>query len=128
MAATTFGSGTYGITSEAGTKGTEAHLYIGSLSLEASVEEAFLTNHEGEDVGVSLYNESATINADGYTVTAEEPGQDLATLMTIAGDAIYSLATSVATFYVNSVSVTRSNTDFQQGSFTATGRPGITVS
>jgi hypothetical protein len=120
MAATKFGDGTYGISDESA-KG----LYIQSLTMSASVDVAELPNHEGEVTGASFYNESSTINGNGATVTADTQGQSLAATLDIASTSIYGTDTSVATFYVNNVEITESNTDFQQGSFTAQGWIGV---
>lgn len=125
MAASKHGNGNWGISDESGV--SDANLYIQSLTAEVSEEEALLPNHEGEDVGVSLFNESCTINGDGFTVTNNDAGQTLGGLMTIASDSIYGTISTVATFWVNSMTLTNANKDFQQGSFVANGRPGITV-
>lgn len=122
MAATVYGSGTWGITSEAA-KG----LYIGSMAVDASEEEVYVPNHIGEDIGLSMFNQQATITGSGAVVTADTTGQTLGGILDIASVAIFGTDTGITKFYVNSVNLTRANRDFETGSFTAVGRAGITA-
>jgi len=124
MAATTYGSfGKYGLTSEAA-KG----LYAASLTCTISSEQAWVKNHEGEDVGVSNFNESAEISLQGVTVNAASTGQSLSGVLDIANTDIYGTDTTASTFFVSGLTLSRTNTDFETGDVTAMGRPGITVS
>lgn len=122
MAATVYGDGNFGITDES-SKG----LYIADLSLDASEEEVFVPDHIGEDTGLALFNQQATITGNGATVTANTQGQTLGGILDIASTALYGTDTGITKFYVNSVNLRRVNRDFEAGSFTAVGRVGITA-
>lgn len=125
MAATTYGNGgKFGITDESA-KG----LYAASLSLAVTTEQAFCKNHQGEDVGMALFNEAAEISMSGVTTAANTTSQTIKAALDIANTDIYGGAdTSVSTFAVTAITMTRTNSDFQTGDVTAIGRPGITVS
>jgi len=122
MAATKYGSGQYGIKSES-SKG----IYIQSLSLSVSEDVAELATHLGEVEGIVMYNQNATITGNGATVTANDTGQAMGGILSINSTSIYSVAdtTTVDQFFVESVEVSNSNTEYQQGSFTARGFIGI---
>ena len=128
MAATKYGNGNYGISDES-SKG----LYIQGLSLSATEDVVELPNHIGEVTGAVMYNQNATISGNGATMSSgagsrNKTGQTLGGILDIASTAIYGTDTSVTKFYVNSVELTDSNTDFQQGNFTAQGWVGVTAS
>ena len=122
MAATKYGNGNYGITDES-SKG----LYIQSLSMAASEEVVELPNHIGEVTGAVFYNETATLNGNGATVTADSQGQTLGGVLDVASASIFGTDTGVTKMYINSVELTDANTDFQQGSFSAKGWLGVTA-
>lgn len=124
MAATVHGNfGKYGITDESA-KG----LYAASLSVSVTTEQAWVKNHQGEDIGVSVFNEAAEISAQGVTVNAATTSQSIAGLLDIANTDIFGTDTSVSTFFVSGINLNRVNTDAETGDVTAMGRPGITVS
>lgn len=124
MGATTWGTfGKYGLTSEQ-PKG----LYGGSLTCSITTEQAFVKNHQGEDVGMSIFNQAAEISLQGVTVNTATTSQAVATVLDIANTDIYGTDTSVATFAVIGITLGRTNSDFETGDVTAIGRPGITVS
>jgi hypothetical protein len=125
MAATTYGSGgKYGITDES-SKG----LYAASLSLAVTTEQAFVKNHQGEDVGMTFFNEAAEITLSGVTTAANTTSQTIKAALDIANTDIYGGAdTSVSTFAVSAITLTRTNSDYMTGDVTAIGRPGVTVS
>ena len=124
MAATKYGTGgKYGITNES-SKG----LYIQSLGLSATEQVVELPDHIGEVTGVVYYNSSATITGSGATVTANTQGQTLGGILDVASTAIFGTDSPVTKFYIDSVDLTDSNTDFQQGSFTGQGWAGVTAS
>ena len=121
MAATRYGLGVWGVTSEA-----DKGLYIGDLSLEASEEEAYLPDHIGEDVGLALFNRQARITGSGAVVTGDTQGQTLGGVLSINSTAIYGTdAADITKFYVSQINLRRANRDFQQGGFTAVGRAKI---
>ena len=121
MAATKYGNGNYGITNES-SKG----LYIQGLSLSATEDVVELPDHIGEVTGVVMYNQNATITGNGATTTADTQGQTLGGILDVASASIFGTDTGVTKFYISSVELTDSNTDFQQGSFT--GWVGVTAS
>ena len=122
MAATKYGSGgKYGITSEQA-KG----LFIQNFSMSANEQITELPNHIGETVGAVYYNSSSTITGSGACVAANTQGQALGGILDVASTAIFGTDTPVTSYYVDSVDLTDSNTDFQQGSFTAQGWVGVT--
>lgn len=125
MAATKYGSGNYGIASES-SKG----IYIQSLSISVSEDVAELATHLGEVEGIVMYNQNATITGNGATVTANDTGQTIGGILSINNTGLYGVAdtTGISKFYVESVEVSDSNTEFQQGSFTARGFINITAS
>ena len=130
MSATKYGNGNYGISDESG-KG----IYIQSLSMSATEEVVELPDHIGEVTGAVFYNSSATITGNGATMSStgggggpNKTGQVLGGILDIASTAIYGDDTPVTKFYINSLDITDSNTDFQQGSFSAQGWAGVTAS
>ena len=123
MAATTYGSfGKHGITSESA-KG----LYAASLTATVTTEQAFVKNHEGEDVGMTIFNEACEINLQGVTVNAATTSQSIAGVLDIANTDIYGTDTAVSTFAVTGITLGRLNSEAETGDVTAIGRPGITV-
>ena len=124
MAATKYGNGSYGITSEAN-KG----LYIQSLTLSVTEDVAELPDHLGETTGIVMYNQNATINGNGGVFAANDTGQTIGGVLVINSTAIYGNAdtTGITKFYVDSLELSNSNTDFQQGSFSARGFINITA-
>lgn len=129
MAATLYGPSTlgFGCTNESTSNG----YYIADLSVDASSEEAFVPNHKGEDISVVLYNEQATLTGNGVVVTANDPFHTLSGILSVAGSALYGSTklgggTAFSKFYITGLSLRNSNKDFQQGSFTAISRFGIT--
>lgn len=118
MAATKYGDGNYGITSEA-SKG----LYAQSLSISVTETVTECPDHLGETVGIIMSNQGATISGAGATTASNDTGQVIGGILSINSTAIYGVAdtTTVAQFFVESLEVSNSNSDFQQGSFTARG-------
>lgn len=123
MAATKYGSGNYGLIDE-----TTSGLYIADLSLDVSEDEVFMPNHIGEDIGLVLYNQQGTLTGSGATVTANTVGETLGGILSaIANAAIFGTDTGITKWYINSSNLRGVNRDFQTGSWTATGRSGITA-
>ena len=123
--ATIHGSGVYGLDDE-----SSVGIYIGDLTLDATIEEVFLPNHVGDDIGVSFFNEGGTLNANGALVATETVGSGFtlgAEIPTIANAGIYANDSTVTDWYVNSINLRKENRGFESGSWTATGRPGITT-
>lgn len=122
MAATKYGSGVYGLADE-----HDNGFYIGSFSNDISTDEVFMPNHEGEDIGVSFYNEQSTLTADGALVTTSTTSETLAAeVPAMANIAIGTTDSAVADWFFNNLRINGANRDFQQGGWTAVGRPGIT--
>ena len=124
MAATKYGNGNYGISSEQ-TKG----LYIQSLALSVSEDVTEMPNHLGEIAGIVMSNQNGTITGNGATYAANDTGQLTGGVLLINSTALYgnSDVTGISKWYVESAEVTNSNTDFQQGSFSARGFINITA-
>ena len=124
MAATKYGNGNYGIASEA-SKG----LYAQSLSLSVSEDVTELPDHLGEITGIVMSNQNATLTGNGATTASNDTGQTIGGILSINSTAIYGGAdtTGISKFYVESVEISNSNTDFQQGSFSARGFINITA-
>ena len=124
MAATKYGNGNYGISSEQ-TKG----LYIQSLALSVSEDVTEMPNHLGEIEGIVMSNQNGTITGNGATYAANDTGQLTGGVLLINSTALYgnSDVTGISKWYVESAEVTNSNTDFQQGSFSARGFINITA-
>ena len=121
MAATTYGSlGKYGLTSEAA-KG----LYAGSLTASFSEDIAEVPNHEGETIGAAFYNEKAEISLQGVTVNAATTSQSLSVALDIANTDVYGTDSAVTNFYVNQITISRTNNDFETGDVTAMGWAGV---
>ena len=122
MAATKYGSGVYGLADESANG-----FYVATFSNDVSVEEVFLPNHEGEDIGVSFFNESSTLTCDGALVTTSTTSETIAQeVPVLANIAIGTTDSAVADWFFNNLRINGSNRDFQQGGWTAVGRPGIT--
>lgn len=124
MAATKYGNGNYGIASEE-SKG----LYIQSLSLSVSEDVTEMPNHLGEIAGIVMSNQNGTLTGNGATYAANDTGQTTGGILSINSTAIYGNAdvTGISKWYVESAEVSNSNTDFQQGSFSARGFINITA-
>ncbi len=124
MAATKYGNGNYGITSEA-SKG----FYAQSLSLSVSEDVTECPDHLGETTGIIMSNQKGTISGNGATVSANDTGQTIGGILSINSTALYGVAdtTGITKWYCESVEVSNSNTDFQQGSFSAVGFINVTA-
>ena len=132
MSATIHGVSRFGLTDDSSASG----LILGNVSYNKSAETAFVKNHVGNDVGVSMYNDSVEVTCDGVVaVKATGITLALADALTLANTATDSLdllddnifTTSVANagLIVSGLSLTRSNTEFETGSITALYRPLI---
>jgi len=123
MAATVYGNGNWGVADE-----SSNGLYIADLSVDGSEEEAFVPDHIGEDTGLALFNQQATVTGNGATATADTQGQTLGGVLSIASTALLGTDLwSTPKFYVNGISLGEQNRGFQTGGFTAVGRAGITA-
>ena len=121
MAATTYGTfGLYGVEDEA-LKG----LYASSVTGSYSVDNATATNHEGEVIAASFFNESAELSVSGVTVTVATTTQVLAAAIDIANTAIFGTDSGVTNFYVNSINIGRTDSEFETGDCTAMGWIGV---
>ena len=122
MAATKYGSGVYGLADE-----SSHGFYIASFSNDIVTDSAYMPNHEGEDIGVSFYNEQSTLTADGALLTTSTTSETLAAeVPAVANIAIGTTDSAVADWFFTNLRINGSNRDFQQGGWTAEGRPGIT--
>ena len=127
MAATTYGTiGKYGIGDISGTG-----LYASSLSMAVTVQTATYGDHVGDIKALALYGEQAEISLTGVTTSNSTAGQGaIATVLTLTNNTdIYAGAdTAASSFAITSITLGRTNTDFQTGDISAIGFPGVTVS
>lgn len=126
MSATVYGAGTYGAADEVA---STMNLYVKSVSMNTLSQQAWLQNHIGEDVGLSIYNKGADMDFQGFLSTADNLGMavgDAIQAAAIANAAIFQSSSGVTVFYVLDGNITRNATGFQEGSIKMTGRNGLT--
>lgn len=116
-----------------GTTGTvfgvsdETNLLVQSFDQTVQTEKAEVKDGSGDTKAVATFNLTASFTLSAYTAGA---------YTVTAGKTIASLANWIGTYggvttgaiLVDSVQVTKSNSDFQQITITGTRYPGITVS
>ena len=130
MAATLYGLATlgYGVADE------EAKGYfIEDMVVDADVDEVWMQNHLGDDIGLVLFNAKATLTGSGVIVVANEPFHTLAGILSVTntglfGNAKLGAGTAFTKFYVTSLQLRDENKEFQKGNFTAVSRFGLTDS
>lgn len=126
MAATVFGSGTFGTADE--TSGIS--IYTASVTCNVSTESAFATDHKGENKGHAIFNETAELSFEGVLSTADTTSQTIAGALQaadIANSDIFANDTSCTVFYVTGINLTRNNAGFQTGTLTTMSSAGITA-
>lgn len=122
MAATKYGSGVYGLADESANG-----FYASAVNNEISVNETYLPNHEGEEIGVSLYGEKSTLTMEGGLVTTSTTSETIKTeVPAIANIAIGTTDSLVADWFFTALRIAGVNTDYMTGGWTAVGHPGIT--
>jgi len=132
MSATVFGTAKFGIASEASSTG----LFAANINYNGTSEVAYSPNHVGQDVGMSIYNESIDVTLDGV-VAVKGAGfvVGIADAVTLANTTVDSLTVTTdilkvtpvanASVIVTQSSLKRSNTGFEMGDLTCVYKPGI---
>ena len=132
MSATVFGTAKFGIASEASSTG----LFAANINYNGNSEVAYAPNHVGQDVGMSIYNESIDVTVDGVvavkgaglvvgiadTVTLANTSADS---LTVTTDLLKVTPVTNASVIVLQASLKRSNTGFEMGDLTCVYKPGI---
>lgn len=129
MPATVYGSSKFGVDDDS----TALSLYVGDFSANITSEQATVTDHLGSDVGLAVFNPMVEVQCSGVVKTsgsAMGTGVVGSIITTINNLESYMLNTATGSnsgkIIVTDASYTRANKDFEQGSFTAQIRPGIT--
>jgi len=124
MAATVFGTPRYGVVKDV----TATGLAVGSFTTNLQTEQAFAKNHLGNDIAMSIYNDSAEITLGGV-VAVEATGivPDLAAAVTLANGTqsakLFTTPVSNAGFIVTGANLTRANTEFETGEVSGLYKP-----
>lgn len=132
MSATVFGTAKFGIASESASTG----LFAANISYSGNSEVAYSPNHVGQDVGMSIYNESIDVTIDGVvavkgaglvvgiadTVTLANTSADS---LTVTTDLLKITPVANASVIVLQASLKRSNTGFEMGDLTCVFKPSI---
>jgi len=130
MSATVYASARYGVVDD----DTATGLHLASWTTNSEVDEATALNHGGSVIGVSMYNDRASVECSGVVaVKATGLALNLASVLTLANTTADSLNTNTANLFttangnagllVRNVSLTRTNTGFEEGSISATFYP-----
>ena len=130
MSATVYASARYGVVDD----DTATGLHLASWTTNSEVDEATALNHGGSVIGVSMYNDRASVECSGVVaVKATGLALNLASVLTLANTTADSLNTNTAILFttangnagllVRNVSLTRTNTGFEEGSISATFYP-----
>lgn len=123
MSATVYAAARYGVVND----NTATGLHLASFSTNSEVDEAFALNHGGSTIGYSMYNDRATVDCSGVVaVKATGLALNLASVLALANVTADSLNTTTGNLFttstgnagllVKSVSLTRTNTGFEEGS------------
>lgn len=106
MAATTFGTITFGMTAETG-------FFIESATFDYSVQEKYIADGDGDDVAGAVYKPSMTFSLDGAFETAGSPTWTMGVTLTIANvpahTAFIASYSSGGRYIINSANVSRGN-------------------
>jgi hypothetical protein len=128
MAATVFGTPRYGVVNDT----TLTGLAVGSYTASLETEQAFAKNHLGNDVAMSIFNDSQTITLSGVVaVLATGLVPSLAAAVTLANGTqsakLFTTPDAGANFVVTGASLTRANTEFETGEISGVYKPLIGV-
>lgn len=132
MSATVFGTAKFGLASEASSTG----LFAANISYSGNSEVAYSPNHVGQDVGMSIYNESIDVTIDGVvavkgaglvvgitdTVTLANTSADS---LTVTTDLLKVTPVSNASVIVLTAGLKRSNNGFEMGDLNCVYKPSI---
>ena len=124
MAALSYGTiGQYGTDDE-----SSNGLYCASASVSISTQQATYPDHLGDVKGLTLYGEQAEMSLSGVTTSNTTAGQNaVATALTSVNEVSLTSGadTAVSEFWITSINLSRTNTDFMTGDISAIGFPGI---
>lgn len=132
MSATVYAAARYGVVDD----DTATGLHLGSFTTNAEADEAFALNHGGSTIGYSIYNDRSTVECSGVVaVKATGLALNLSSVLSLANVTADSLNTLTANLFttstgnagllVKSVSLTRNNTGFEEGSISGVYFPLI---
>jgi hypothetical protein len=132
MSAQIYSGARHGASSEV----TSTGIVIGNISFAFSSEQAFVENHIGTNIGMSVFNDTAEVSMDGI-LAAKGTGfvvgiADTVTLSNATADSLNVFTDGLFTTPVGSASVIitggnigRNNKAFETGSLTGTYQPAI---
>jgi hypothetical protein len=133
MSATVFGTARFGLASESSSTG----LFAANISFAGTSEQAMAPNHIGQDVGMSIYNESIDVTIDGIiAVKGSGLVVGIADAVTLANttdgfdkvtDILKTTPTSGASVIITAATISRSNTGFETGDLTGVYKPGFSA-
>lgn len=117
----TVGNGVYGLADA-----TASVVYLTDVSMTMSTQQAFCKDHQGEDNGMTVFNEATTYTANYLMKTPDTHLAALGASTTFANDGIIHTPSAQATnCIVTGLASTRSATDYQRGTLTALNRPAF---
>ncbi len=126
MSATVFSEAKWGIDDDT----TATGLLLENFSQQSTTETAFAKDHTGSDAGMAIYNPKKELSFDG-TVEVEATGfvpllsAVIAPSNDFVNDGIFGTDNANAAFVITDITQTRTNTDFEKASATATYNPLI---
>ena len=132
MSATIFSDARFGLKDDA----TVTGLLVGSFGVSYSIEEAFVKNHIGQDVGMGLFNDKSEISVSGVVKTLGtglvpklasviDFANESADTLNVASKNLPSTPNANAGVIVKGGSLTRENSGFETGDLTASYSPAI---
>jgi len=130
MSATVFGSPRYGIIDDSAATGMK----LANLAYSYSTEKAVAADHLGCDSAVAYYNDKAEVSFDGVVATkASGLGLTLADVIVLLNEdddslslndsALFSTTDANAGTIISTLSLTRTNREFETGNGTAEFHP-----
>lgn len=132
MSATVFGTSKFGLASEV----TSTGLFAANVSFAGTSETAVAPNHVGQDVAMSVFNESIDVSIDGVLAVKgagfEVGIADVVSLANINADSLdipvnllKVAPTGGASTIITGGTISRTNNGFETGSLTGVFKPGI---
>lgn len=126
MAATVFGTPRYGVISDVAATG----LAVGSYTATLNTEQAMAKNHLGNDIAMSVYNDSSDVTLSGVVaVLGTGLVPSLAAVVTLANGTqsakLFTALNANAGFVMTGGTLTRANTEFETGDISGVFKPLI---
>jgi hypothetical protein len=132
MSAQVYSGARFGASSEVSSTG----IVIGNISFNFASEQAFVENHIGTNIGMSVFNDTAEVTLDGVlaakgtgfvvgiadTVTLANANADSLNVFT---DGLFSTPVGSASVIITGGSMARNNKAFEVGNLTGTYQPAI---